>query len=75
MASNIESLNMLKTRFNEEFFKIVVTKSANTGYLNSDEYKNIVECVKQAKNTVSKTSQQYRRLKRYDVCTIGGARC
>ncbi|XP_018326052.1 KRAB-A domain-containing protein 2-like [Agrilus planipennis] len=71
MDSDNDFRNQLKIRFNEEFSKLVASKGVNSGFMNSEQYKDTIECVKEAKVTTSKTPKQYRRIKRFDIFSVG----
>ncbi|XP_069615885.1 KRAB-A domain-containing protein 2-like [Ranitomeya imitator] len=61
----------MKDRFSELLNEVVEKKRDNNFYLTDDKYENILKEVKEAKVVVLKQSIHYRRLKRYDIMTIG----
>ncbi|CAH1643623.1 unnamed protein product [Spodoptera littoralis] len=52
--------------------EFVANKKDNNFYLDKDEYAKCLEEVKTAKNIKKKEAVHYRRIKRYDILTIGG---
>jgi len=62
----------VKHRFYEIMDELVANKKDNNFYLNKDKYANCLEEVKTAKNVKKKEAIHYRRIKRYDILTIGG---
>lgn len=62
----------IKHRFYEIMDELVANKKDNNFYLNKDKYAKCLEEVKTAKNVKKKKSIHYRRIKRYDILTIGG---
>ncbi|XP_069610658.1 KRAB-A domain-containing protein 2-like [Ranitomeya imitator] len=61
----------MKDSFLELLNEVVEKKRDNNFYLTDDKYENILKEVKEAKVAVPKQSIHYRRLKRYDIMTIG----
>jgi len=61
----------VKHRF-YEIMELVANKKDNNFYFNKDKYANCLEEVKTAKNVKKKEAIHYRRIKRYDILTIGG---
>jgi len=62
----------VKHRFYEIMDELVANKKDINFYLNKDKYANCLEEVKTAKNVKKKEAIHYRRIKRYDILTIGG---
>lgn len=52
--------------------ELVASKKDNNFYLDKDKYAKCLEEVKTAKNVKKKEAVHYRRIKRYDILTIGG---
>ncbi|XP_067142185.1 KRAB-A domain-containing protein 2-like [Centruroides vittatus] len=61
----------VKRRFYEITDELVARKKGNNFYLNRDKYTKCLEEVKAAKNMKKKLAVHYRRIKRYDILTIG----
>ncbi|XP_023221007.1 KRAB-A domain-containing protein 2-like [Centruroides sculpturatus] len=61
----------MKRRFYEIMDEFVASKKDNF-YLNRDKYAKCLKEVKAAKNMKKKQAVHYRRIKRYDILTIGG---
>jgi len=72
MATEESGRARLKERFYEVFNELVSSKSANSFYFNNEQYQEMLESVKLAKNAKNKSTLQYRRLKRFDICSIRG---
>lgn len=71
MAAN-EDLSSMKSSFLTEFQCLLSNKHGdNVSYLNNDQYLKFIEEVKEAKTSAKRSTLQYRRLKRFDVCCIG----
>ncbi|XP_072393262.1 KRAB-A domain-containing protein 2-like isoform X2 [Diabrotica undecimpunctata] len=70
--SDLGLFSCFKERFNEMLCELVSRKDSNTSCMNSTQYSEFLKSVKVAKNAKSKSTLQYRRLKRFDVCVIGG---
>ncbi|XP_023224704.1 KRAB-A domain-containing protein 2-like [Centruroides sculpturatus] len=62
----------VKRRFYERMDEPVASKKDNNFYLNRDKHAKCLEEIKDAKNMKTKLSVHYRRIKRYDILTIGG---
>ena len=63
----------LKTKFDSKFRKLLTSKRTdNSFYLSDEQYDNVIQEVRSAKLAAKRSTLQYRRLKRFDVCTIGG---
>lgn len=62
----------MKQRFYEIMDELVANKKDNNFYLDKDKYAKCLEEVKTAKNIKKKEAVHYRRIKRYDILTIGG---
>ncbi|CAG5024424.1 unnamed protein product [Parnassius apollo] len=62
----------MKTSFNKELHRVLTSKlDDNQSYMSSEQYLTFIEEVKAAKIATKRTTLQYRRLKRFDVCNIG----
>ncbi|CAJ0961849.1 unnamed protein product [Ranitomeya imitator] len=61
----------MKDRFSELLNEVVEKKRDDNFHLTDDKYDNILKEVKEAKVVVPKQSIHYRRLKRYDIMTVG----
>lgn len=72
MATEESGRARLKQRFYEVFNELVSSKSANSFYFNNEQYQEMLESVKLAKNAKTKSTLQYRRLKRFDICSVRG---
>lgn len=67
-----EEFNQFKTKFNEEYTKLVASKSSNSFYMSKEEYTDILSSIKEAKLAASLTDLQRQRLQRFVIFPIGG---
>lgn len=68
----MEDITIMKTRFNEEMYKLKLAKGKNTQLLTLDQYFTLLNKVQVAKDKIArKTPEDYQRLSRYDIVTVG----
>lgn len=69
----MEIENVFRASFYEQFENVLSAKEGNnTFYMNSEQYNQFIEDVKEAKRSAKRTTLHYRRLKRFDICNVGG---
>lgn len=61
----------MRERFYERLNEVVNRKDDNNFYITDEKYRELLNDVKQAKAVERKKSVHYRRLKRYDIMTVG----
>ncbi|CAH4029015.1 unnamed protein product [Pieris brassicae] len=72
MTDTTQKRKEMKERFNARIRELTSTKGQNTQILSKKAYQETIEKVKWTKKkTSSKKPEDYQRLKRYDVLTIG----
>nr|XP_022909346.1 KRAB-A domain-containing protein 2-like [Onthophagus taurus] len=65
-------LEVMKTRFNQEIYKIKMKKGKNHQLFSRDEYFSFLTKVKVSKNKIShKSPEDYQKLSRYDTVEMG----
>lgn len=67
-----QSARTFRERFNTKFQELFSAKGLNSFYFSNEQYLEIIDSVKSAKEAKSKTTLQYRRLKRFDLCSVSG---
>ncbi|KAG5900694.1 hypothetical protein JTB14_038212 [Gonioctena quinquepunctata] len=67
MATEEKGRARLRQHFHDVFVELVSSKCSN-----NEEYQEMLESVKLAKTAKTNTTLQYRRLKRFDICSVRG---
>ncbi|XP_047505092.1 KRAB-A domain-containing protein 2-like [Pieris napi] len=67
-----QSARSFRERFDTKFQELFSAKGLNSFYFSNEQYLEIINSVKSAKEAKSKTTLQYRRLKRFDLCSVSG---